>query len=104
MTNTMLAMGDGARAGAPDHHHIDALEIALTEDEIASAAILQFDPDAALPHAPGAIGNGADPTMLAVPGHHYSVATWTRLAVGALGGRPGEALARFLKERARRPD
>lgn len=104
MTITMLAMDDGARAGAPDHHRIDTLEIALTEDEIASATILQFDPDAALPHGARTIGNGVDPTMLAVPGHYYSVATWTRLAVGALGGRSGDALARFLKERARKPD
>lgn len=104
MTITMLAMDDGARAGAPYHHHIDTLEIALTEDEIASATILQFDPDAALPHGARTIGNVVDPTMLAVPGHYYNVATWTRLAVGALGGRPADALARFLKERARRPD
>ncbi len=89
------------RASAPDHQQLDTLEIALTEDEIASATILQFDPDAALSLETGTVRRVGDPAMLAVPGHYYSAATWTRLAVGAVGGRPSDALDRFLKERAR---
>lgn len=96
-------MGDGARPRATDRHHIDTLVIALTEDEIASATILQFDPDATLPPDAGAVVDGARPNMLAIPGHRYSLATWIRLAVGALGGHPDEALARFIEQRARKP-
>lgn len=104
MTPAMLAMGDDARAGNAVRHAIDTLEIALTEDEIVSAAILQFDPDATLQPGVGPAPNGARPNMLAIPGQRYSVATWTRLAVGAVGGSPPEALARFLKQRGRKPD
>ena len=103
MTPIMHALGDDARSDATGRHPIDALEIALTEDEIAHAEILQFDPDATLHPGAGPAPNGVRPDMLAVPGHRYSIATWTRLAMGALGDRPAEALARFIEERARKP-
>jgi len=80
---------------------IDALEIALTEEEIASATMLEFDPDATLPHNGKAAHDEADPIFHAIPGHYYSLATWSRLAVGACGGRPSDALERFLRLRAR---
>lgn len=101
MTMRTSLAGTITRASAPDHQPLDTLEIALTEDEIASATILQFDPDAAMSVETGTVHRVGEPAMFAVPGHYYSAATWTRLAVGAVGGRPADALSRFLKERAR---
>ncbi len=78
------------------------LEFALTEDEIAKANILQFDPDATV--APTKVDDarsGDANAYLAVPGYIFSPATWRRLAVGAFGGRPDDALARFILLRSR---
>lgn len=78
------------------------LEFALTDEEIASANILQFDPDAAIAHPPAVIAPAPlAPRFLTVPGDAYSRTTWTRIAVGLLGGRPADALDRFIALRSR---
>ncbi len=100
MTKTAMAAEIDHAAHSRD---LDTLEIALTEDEIANATILQFDPDAVLPERLSALNDPA-PTFFGIPGHCYSHKTWWRLAAGAVGGRPADALPRFLKMRARTRD
>lgn len=105
MSIITIITGDTARSSpTPAHHNLETLEIALSEEEIANATILEFDPEASVSFCPRPPLGDDGPAFHAVPGHYYSLATWSRLAVGALGGRPSDALARFLRLRARDPD
>lgn len=89
---------------APDAPvHLDRLDIALTEHELACATILEFDPDASLPPLPDTTAGpwpGADEVFFSVLGTTFSHATWGRLAARVATGR-AEALAAFIASRAK---
>lgn len=103
----MTSMTTAHRANAlifiADCPQLDMMEFALSEDEIAVAAILQFDPDATVSFASTTNRPDIEQSYFAIPGYQYSGSTWARLALGLFGGRPVDAFARFLDIRARPP-
>ncbi|QOT72313.1 hypothetical protein H5V43_03980 [Sphingobium fuliginis] len=82
------------------------LEIALTEEELSMASILEFDPDANAP-LPVADATPDTPPMRAISGAAFSRRTWEKLAGRHFSPSPTLAapqpLLRFLEWRARSP-
>ncbi|GAA0309176.1 hypothetical protein GCM10009087_19010 [Sphingomonas oligophenolica] len=83
------------------------LEIALSDEELSMATILQFDPDA--DPSPASQNLQTDrPPMRAISGAAFSQGTWEKLArryfTPSASLDASQALQRFLTWRARYPD
>lgn len=85
---------------------LSTLEIALTEEELSIASILEFDPNADPGPCPVDLGTNMPP-MRAISGAAFSRRTWEKLAGRYFAPSPTssatQALLRFLKWRARSP-